>query len=63
MEGNMKKLVYTVQEFKNAEQQTLLCKLLPEVLRAYGGDGKVEADALSSSVTFSVPRNVSCEEL
>ncbi len=59
----MKKLVYTVQGFENAEQQTLLCKLLPEVLRAYGGDGKVEADALSSSVTFSVPRNVSCQEL
>lgn len=59
----MKKLVYTVQGFESAEQQELLCNLLPEVLRAYGSDGKVTAELISSSVTFSVPRNVSCQEL
>ena len=59
----MKKLVYTVQGFESAEQQALLCELLPAVLRAYGSDGKVEADALGSSVAFSVPRNTSCEQL
>ncbi len=59
----MKKLVYTVQGFDSAEQQELLCTLLPDVLRAYGSDGKVLADMLCSSVTFSVPRNTSGEEL
>lgn len=59
----MKKLVYTVQGFRSEEQRALLENLLPEVLRAYGSDGKVEADLLGASVTFSVPRNVSCAEL
>ena len=59
----MKKLVYTVQGFLSEEQRALLESLLPEVLRAYGSDGKVEADLLGASVTFSVPRNVSCAEL
>ncbi len=59
----MKKLVYTVQGFEREEQRGLLENLLPEVLRAYGSDGKVETDLLGSSVTFSVPRNVSCAEL
>ena len=59
----MKKLVYTVQGFGSEEQRALLESLLPEVLRAYGSDGKVEADLLGASVTFSVPRNVSCAEL
>lgn len=59
----MKKLVYTVQGFENAEQQALLCQILPEVLRAYGSDGKVEANPLASSVVFSVPRGASCEEI
>jgi carboxyl-terminal processing protease len=59
----MKKLVYTVQGFGSEEQRALLESLLPEALRAYGSDGKVEADLLGASVTFSVPRNVSCAEL
>ena len=59
----MKKLVYTVQGFLSEEQRALLESLLPEALRAYGSDGKVEADLLGASVTFSVPRNVSCAEL
>ena len=59
----MKKLVYTVQGFGSEEQRALLENLLPEVLRAYGSDGKVEADLLGASVTFSVPRNISCAEL
>jgi carboxyl-terminal processing protease len=59
----MKKLVYTVQGFRSEEQRALLESLLPEALRAYGSDGKVEADLLGASVTFSVPRNVSCAEL
>ena len=59
----MKKLVYTVQGFGSEEQRALLENLLPEALRAYGSDGKVEADLLGASVTFSVPRNVSCAEL
>ena len=59
----MKKLIYTVQGFEREEQRELLCSLLPEILRAYGSDGKVEAETLSSSLTFSVPRNVSCGEL
>ncbi len=59
----MKKLVYTVQGFEREEQRELLVNLLPEALRAYGSDGRVETDLLSSSVTFCVPRNVSCAEL
>lgn len=59
----MKKLVYTVQGFRSEEQRALLENLLPEALRAYGSDGKVETDLLGASVTFSVPRNVSCAEL
>ena len=59
----MKKLVYTVQGFEGAEQQALLCQILPDVLRAYESDGRVETDSLASSVTFSVPRGTSCEEL
>ena len=59
----MKKLVYTVQGFEREEQQELLGALLPEVLRAYGSDGKIETDLPGSSVTFCVPRNVSCTEL
>lgn len=59
----MKKLVYTVQGFRSEEQRALLENLLPEALRAYGSDGKVETDLLGASVTFSVPRNISCAEL
>lgn len=59
----MKKLVYTVQGFERTEQEQLLCELLPDVLRAYGSDGKVEADANSASVSFCVPRTTSCDEL
>ena len=59
----MKKLVYTVRGFENAEQQELLLACLPEVLRTFGGDGKVEVDVASASVTFNVPRKVLCEEL
>ena len=59
----MKKLVYTVRGFENAEQQELLLACLPAVLRTFGGDGKVEADVASASVTFNVPRKVLCEEL
>lgn len=59
----MKKLVYTVQGFENAEQQELLYSLLPDVLRAYGSDGRVEADVASASVAFDVPRHTVREEL
>ncbi len=59
----MKKLVYTVQGLEREEQRELIYGLLPEVLRAYGSDGKVEVDLLSASVTFSVPRGASCGEL
>ena len=59
----MKKLVYTVQGFEREEQRELLCALLPEVLRAYGSDGKVVSDVQSASVAFGVPRNASCQEL
>ncbi|MBQ7379700.1 MAG: hypothetical protein IJW70_08530 [Clostridia bacterium] len=59
----MKKLVYTVQGLQDAAQEQLLCELLPEVLRAFGSDGKITADALSASISFGVPRNVSCAEL
>ena len=43
----MKKLVYTVQGFLSEEQRALLESLLPEALRAYGSDGKVETDLLA----------------
>lgn len=59
----MKKLVYTVQGLQSAEDEQLICELLPDVLRAYGSDGNVTADAQSASVSFGVPRTVSCEEL
>lgn len=59
----MKKLVYTVQGFQNAEQEQLLQSLLTEVVRAFGSDTKVTADALSASVSFSVPKSTSCNEL
>ena len=50
----MKKLVYTVQGFSEATQARLLEQLLPEVLRAYGGDGVVEANETAGTVGFSV---------
>lgn len=59
----MKKLVYTVQGLEKPEQQALLSAVLPDLVRAYGGDGKVEVDLLVSTVAFCVPRNVSCAEL
>lgn len=59
----MKKLVYTVQGMQTAEDEQLICELLPDVLRAYGSDGSVSADAQNASVSFGVPRTVSCEEL
>lgn len=59
----MKKLVYTVQGLQNAEQEQQLREVLPEVVRAYGSDGEVTADALSASVSFGVPKNASCAEL
>jgi len=59
----MKKLVYTVQGLQTAEQEQLLREILPEVVRAYGSDGQVTVDALSGSVSFGVPKNVSCAEL
>lgn len=59
----MKKLVYTVQGLQNAEQEQQLREILPEVLRAYGSNGEVTADALSAGISFGVPKNVSCAEL
>lgn len=59
----MKKLVYTVQGLQTAEQEQQLREVLPEVVRAYGSDGQVTVDALSGSVSFGVPKNVSCAEL
>lgn len=59
----MKKLIYTVQGFDKDEQARLMGELLSEVLRAYGSDGKVEADPQSASIAFSVPRGASCEQL
>lgn len=59
----MKKMVYTVQGFSEAAQAELLAQLLPEVLRAYGGDGVIEADARTGTVSFSVPRAISHSDL
>ena len=59
----MKKLVYTVQGLECAEQENLLYELLPEVLRAYGCDGKLEVDLHSAAVSFNVPRTIQCSEL
>ena len=59
----MKKLVYTVQGFSEATQARLLEQLLPEVLRAYGGDGVVEANETAGTVGFSVPRSINNTEL
>ena len=59
----MKKLIYTVQGLQSPEQERLLCELLPGVLRAYGSDGTLTADAGSASISFGVPRSTSCAEL
>ena len=59
----MKKLVYTVLGYESAEQQELLLAVLPDVLRAYGSDGKIETDVASASIAFGVPRNTANEEL
>lgn len=59
----MKKLVYTVQGFTDASMETTVSSLVSEAVKAYGSDGKVTADALSSSVSFGVPKNVSCTDL
>ncbi len=59
----MKKLVYTVQGFEREEQQAQLCSILAKTLRAYGGNGQIEADPARSSVTVCVPRNTVTDEL